>query len=198
MYTYIHMFICIYIYIHTHIMCYIMLQLVCWIQPLEHSPWKIHNKCMYTSEVNILGNLVKHSPWKYDIYIYIYIYICIYREREIHTATCIIIVAIFYPFSQFCEIDSSLLSLQTQPNTAPNLFQRGVEYGKYVYIDTCICIVRMCVYICIYIYICVYGKYVLCKVQKTAQADDLFDRMLEYDPERPQKEHTIGTENKTY
>ena len=41
------------------------------------------------------------------------------------------IVAIFYPFSQFCEIDVSLLSLQTQPNTAPNLFLRGVEYGKY-------------------------------------------------------------------
>ena len=41
------------------------------------------------------------------------------------------IVAIFYPFSLFCEIDVSLLSLQTQPNTAPNLFQRGVEYGKY-------------------------------------------------------------------
>ena len=42
------------------------------------------------------------------------------------------IVAIFYPFSQFCEMNISLLSLQTQPNTAPNLFQRGVEYGKYV------------------------------------------------------------------
>ena len=41
------------------------------------------------------------------------------------------IVAIFYPFSQFREINISLLSLQTQPNTAPNLFQRGVEYGKY-------------------------------------------------------------------
>ena len=41
------------------------------------------------------------------------------------------IVAIFYPFSQFCEINVFLLSLQTQPNTAPNLFQRGVEYGKY-------------------------------------------------------------------
>ena len=36
-----------------------------------------------------------------------------------------------YPFSQFCEMNISLLSLQTQPNTAPNLFQRGVEYGKY-------------------------------------------------------------------
>ena len=43
-------------------------------------------------------------------------------------------VAIFYPFSQFCEINISLLSLQKQPNTAPNLFQRGVEYGKYDYI----------------------------------------------------------------
>ena len=41
------------------------------------------------------------------------------------------IVAIFYPFSQFCEIIVSLLSLQKQPNAAPNLFQRGVEYGKY-------------------------------------------------------------------
>ena len=41
------------------------------------------------------------------------------------------IVAIFYPFSQFCEINISLLSLQKQPNTAPNLFQRRVEYGKY-------------------------------------------------------------------
>ena len=43
------------------------------------------------------------------------------------------VVAIFYPFSQFCEINISLLSLQKQPNTAPNLFQRGVEYGKYDY-----------------------------------------------------------------
>ena len=43
------------------------------------------------------------------------------------------IVAIFYPFSQFCEINISLLSLQKQPNTAPNLFQREVEYGKYVH-----------------------------------------------------------------
>ena len=53
------------------------------------------------------------------MYVCIYIYIYTY------------IVAIFYPFSQFCEINISLLSLQTQPNTAPNLFQRGVEYGKY-------------------------------------------------------------------
>ena len=42
-----------------------------------------------------------------------------------------IAVAIFCPFHQFCEIGISLLSLQTQPNTAPNLFQRGVDYGKY-------------------------------------------------------------------
>ena len=45
------------------------------------------------------------------------------------------IVAIFCPFSQFCEIYISLLSLQKQPNTAPNLFQRGLEYGKYVYVE---------------------------------------------------------------
>ena len=42
-----------------------------------------------------------------------------------------LMVAIIYPFCQFCEINISLLSLQTQPDTAPNLFQRGVEYGKY-------------------------------------------------------------------
>ena len=36
-----------------------------------------------------------------------------------------LILAIFYPFSQFCEIDVSLPSLQNQPKTAPNLFQRG-------------------------------------------------------------------------
>ena len=41
------------------------------------------------------------------------------------------ILAIFYPFSQFFEIGIFLLSLQKQPKTAPNLFQRGVEYGKY-------------------------------------------------------------------
>ena len=78
----------------------------------------------------------------------IYIYIYIYTHIHIHMlsrSSCSPwsasrtwseasqdIVAIFYPFSQFCEIDISLLSLQTQPNTAPNLFQRGVEYGKYV------------------------------------------------------------------
>ena len=42
------------------------------------------------------------------------------------------IVAIFDPFGQFCEISISLLSLQTQPNTAQYILQRGVEYGKYV------------------------------------------------------------------
>ena len=93
-----------------------------------------------------------------NIYMYAHIYIYIYTHIHtyIHT-TCIIhtvhiisqvislhsyvnnqsthdtcMVAIFYPFSQFCEINISLLSLQTQPNTAPNLFQSGVEYGKYV------------------------------------------------------------------
>ena len=78
------------------------------------------------------------------LYIYIYIYIYIHT----HTRTYTLpreegngaerrgeakgsMVAIFYPFSQFCEINIALLSQQTQPNTAPNLFQRGVDYGKY-------------------------------------------------------------------
>ena len=46
------------------------------------------------------------------------------------TATTYLLV-IFYPFSQICEICFFLLSLQKQPKTYPNLFQRGVEYGKY-------------------------------------------------------------------
>ena len=41
------------------------------------------------------------------------------------------VVATFYPFSQFCEIEISPLSLQTQPKASLNLFQRGVDYGKY-------------------------------------------------------------------
>ena len=56
------------------------------------------------------------------------------RRRQTRQTTMVrvnFILAIFYPFSQFCEIDIALLSLQKQPNTAPNLFQRGVEYGKY-------------------------------------------------------------------
>ena len=87
-----------------------------------------------------------------SLYTYIYIYIHVYIYIYIHTHTVsvpigrrrlrsaggacqyyynITCVAIFYPFSQFCEITISLLSLQKQPNTAPNVFQRGVEYGKY-------------------------------------------------------------------
>ena len=58
-------------------------------------------------------------------------YIYIYRERE-RFIVLFYMVAIFCPIGLFCEINTSLLSLQKQPNTAPNLFQRGVEYGKYV------------------------------------------------------------------
>ena len=79
------------------------------------------------------------------IYIYIYIFIFISKDKrcpgwkKYRAGNCcdpnwVYLVAIFYPFSQFCEINISLLSLQTQPNTAPNLFQRGVEYGKYAYV----------------------------------------------------------------
>ena len=96
------------------------------------------------------------------------------------------IVAIFYPFRQFREIHISLLSLQTQPNTAPNLFQRRVEYGKYgdqatpfarrmappgttarlhawVQVLTCAYVyvyiyiyICMCIYIYIYMYVYIY------------------------------------------
>ena len=94
------------------------------------------------------------------IYIYIYIYVYASQDRQtVATSTVTTIslvnlvilhdnrhseiplkrkhseiksiVAIFCPFSKFCEIDISLLNLQTQPKTAPNLFQREVEYGKY-------------------------------------------------------------------
>ena len=69
--------------------------------------------------------------------IIMYYTILYYTTLHYTTLNCTVshttlIVAIFYPFSQFCEIIISLLSLQTQPNAAPNLVQRGVEYGKYV------------------------------------------------------------------
>ena len=63
----------------------------------------------------------------FNFYVYLYVYVYYYDYYLYYDY----IVAIFYPFSQFCEIDIALLSLQTQPNTAPNLFQRGVDYGKY-------------------------------------------------------------------
>ena len=34
-------------------------------------------------------------------------------------------------YSQFCEISTSLLSLQKQQQTSRNLFQRGLDYGKF-------------------------------------------------------------------
>ena len=104
-YIYIYTYIYIYIYIHTCVYMYIYIYI-----------------CMY-------------------VYIYIYIYLHIARSPKLlqvsdagskYKFQSYCIVAIFHPFSQFCEIHISLLNLQTQPNTAPNLFQRGVEYGKYV------------------------------------------------------------------
>ena len=52
-------------------------------------------------------------------------------QRKVVWSVAYKIAAIFYPFSQFCEIIIFLLSLQKQPNAAPILFQRGVECGKY-------------------------------------------------------------------
>ena len=76
----------------------------------------------------IIVNIVCH-----DNHDKLSIYYFHHRRRKCHDD---VIVAIFYPFSQFCEINISLLSLQTQPNTAPNLFQRGVEYGEYDHYHT--------------------------------------------------------------
>ena len=83
-----------------------------------------------------------HTCKQCYVYMYIYIYIHTHTghpelqgrrlSRGPHYYDYYYIVAIFYPLSQFCEINISLLSLQKQPNTAPNLFQRGVEYGKHV------------------------------------------------------------------
>ena len=46
-----------------------------------------------------------------------------------------VILAIFYPFSQFCEINVFLQSLQKQPNTAPNLFQRAAGGAGEVFYE---------------------------------------------------------------
>ena len=53
------------------------------------------------------------------------------EEKVLRRRPARTMVAIFCPFGLFCEIGISLLSLQKQPKTAPHLFQRGVEYGKY-------------------------------------------------------------------
>ena len=42
-----------------------------------------------------------------------------------HVSRGSIMVAIFCPFGLFCEIDISLLSLQTQPDTAPKSISEG-------------------------------------------------------------------------
>ena len=130
-YIYIHTHICIscvhiyiYIYIYTYIYIYIYISIhVVYIVSESYPRTGVKLiRCRPFAETDVRGPLYIY------IYIYIYIYTCnIYIY--IH-----IIVAIFYPFSQFCEINISLLSLQKQANTAPNLFQRGVEYGKYIYI----------------------------------------------------------------
>ena len=46
------------------------------------------------------------------------------------------IVAIFYPFSQFCEIGISSLSLQKERKTDLSLFHGGVECAMYYCIET--------------------------------------------------------------
>ena len=72
------------------------------------------------------------------IYIYIYIYTCIVvLHIHILAYVWLVEVTIFYLFGQLYEIDLSLLIPQKQPKQLPNLFQRGVEHGKY----SCLCAV---------------------------------------------------------
>ena len=118
-YIYIYIYVCIYIYIYHYLSLSIYIYIYMYIYIYTHVCI-----CVY-------------------IYIYIYIYIGPSSRRKQGAARRVFssegctkyviacIVAIFYPFSQFCEIVISLLSLQKQPNTAPHLFQRGVDYGKY-------------------------------------------------------------------
>ena len=83
----------------------------------------INNRKQITRSICLIHSnysINEFHQFVFDMCIYIYIYIYINT-----------IVAIFYPFRQFSEINISLLSLHTQPNTAPNLFKRGVEYGKH-------------------------------------------------------------------
>ena len=60
-----------------------------------------------------------------SLYICVYIYIYTYIHTYIHTDTQACILAIFYPSSQFCEIDISLLSLQKQPKSSPKTISEG-------------------------------------------------------------------------
>ena len=107
----------IYIYIHLSLSLYIYIYIYTYI-----------HKCIYICiSIHIY------------IYIYIYTYDATFAELQQHGSrhflvrcpvmssnhNAVFILAIFYPFSQFCEINIYLLSLQQQPNTAPNLFQRG-------------------------------------------------------------------------
>ena len=49
-------------------------------------------------------------------------------------------VAIFYPSSQLCDIESFLLILQKQPRAAPNLLQRGENTAT----ESCLLRTRLC------------------------------------------------------
>ena len=90
------------------------------------------------------------------IYIYIYVYVVLSKEErndEVITTVvrleiigsdgarrlgpfrsayppCFGIVAIFYPFSQFCEIGVSLLSLQNSQKRPPRYFRGGWNMAR--------------------------------------------------------------------
>ena len=100
----------------------------------------------------------------------------ILKDHGSHQQDGVVEVAIFYPFSLLCEINIFLLSLQTQPNTALNLFQTEVEHDKYYGVvhaqfaryesgdsltrpETvlgCVLYAYIYIYICMHIYIYIY------------------------------------------
>ena len=113
-YIYIYIYTYTYIYIYIYMYIHIILSLRCALQAArltEVCGAQLHTRSKRERARDILAIFYPFYPFsqfceKKRIHIYIYIYIYIY---------------IVFP----------LLSLQTQPKTAPNLFQRGVEYGKY-------------------------------------------------------------------
>ena len=73
------------------------------------------NKGLFTDVVQ--QNLQRPTVAIYNTSVYVCVYIYIYIHTYIYLSIAVVankvILAIFYPFSQFCEISISLLSLQT-------------------------------------------------------------------------------------
>ena len=95
-----------------------------WIQYILYMHFQIHT--IYAFLIHTISAFSIHTTYAFTYYICIFIYhICIFTYYIYIFNTyyiCIyILLAIFYPVSQFCEMYSSLLSLQKQPETASDL-----------------------------------------------------------------------------